>query len=177
MAWRRCFSFSLCLVTLSCLVGVVTEQLVFDGKSLRSSERRVRTNALFVPLIEERSRVCQGVDALFASGNASRDRECSSDGPPCLTFECEFEIAKLVPLEIELEIIPCASTRRNGRAVSVVHIRIYDDQDTLVLDAPAVEENSTFVTEHINGTVIIEENITVIQRQEGIVFGVSYDIM
>ena len=158
-------------------MGVVTEQLVFDGKSLRSSERRARTNALFVPLIEERSRVCQGVDALFASGNVSRGKECSRDGPPCLTFECVFEDeAKLVPLRIESEIVPCESARRDGRAVSVVHIRVYDEQETLVLDAPAVEENSTFVTEYIEGTEIIK-NITVIQRQEGIVFGVSCDIM
>ena len=117
------------------------------------------------------------MNALFASGNASRDKECSSDGPSCLTFECEFEVARLVPLEIVSEIVPCESTRRDGRAVSVVHIRVYDEQETLALDAPAVEENSTFVTEHIDGTVIIKENITVIQRPEGIVFGVSYDIV
>lgn len=118
------------------------------------------------------------MDALFASGNDSLvNKECSIDEPPCLAFECEFEIkaylSQLVLLAIELEIAPCASTRQDGRAVSVVHIRVYDEQETLVLDEPSVEENSTFVTEHMEGTVIIEENITVIQRQEGIVFGVS----
>lgn len=119
---------------------------------------------------------------LFASGNVSTGKECSRERPLCLEFECEFElktgVSMPVPLAIEAYIVPCDFTLFEGgadKAISKVHIFVYDGESgSLVLDV-VLEKNSTFVSDHTIGTeiVTIKKKITVMQRAEGIVFGVS----
>lgn len=129
----------------------------------------------------DRSRICPVVNDLFASGNVSTAKECSREKPLCLDFECEFDledgVSTPVPLAIEAHIVPCAYTFFEGgidQAISEVHIFVYGEGESLVLDV-ILEENATFVTEHTTSTetVTIKKNITVMQQAEGIVFGVS----
>lgn len=98
-----------------------------------------------------------------------------------MEFECEFEIEAglSVPIlfKIETEIVPCSvklSQSGTETPISRVDITVYGENDTSILDA-ATQKNSTFMREYVADTeaVLIQKNITVVQRPDGIVFGVS----
>ena len=133
---------------------------------------------------EEASRVCNGVDLLVASGNVTKGKQCVVFQTSCLDFECKFEVEAglssivLVPIRMLAYIEPCALTGPSAEGdigISIVHLYVHGYEDELVLEVHQTK-NSSFVTELDTDTeedVTMEINVTVVQRPQGVVFGVS----
>ena len=134
---------------------------------------------------EEASRVCKGVDLLVASGNVTKGKQCVVFQTSCLDFECEFEVEAglssivFVPFRMLAYIEPCALTEPSAEGdigISIVHLYVHGYEDELVLEVHQTK-NSSFVTELETDTeeeeVTMEINVTVVQRPQGVIFGVS----